>query len=189
MSRYQGKKSRQGWGLTIRTYRLIGKLTAFLQFQEFSQRNQTWELRAFTFAARLSWISLSQKLTLNLLQKMREYVRHRALLETVYSREPTSVNGAPSVPHSHLVFWTASTEQVTRSSSRNLMYWLRIKKEFFTTPFLWLTTLLGFPNITMRIHNGTEERGFDYRVKKARIYVQIHLQITSSSRRVLRIRP
>jgi hypothetical protein len=33
------------------SYRLIGKLTAFLQFQEFSQRNQTWESRAFTFAA------------------------------------------------------------------------------------------------------------------------------------------
>jgi hypothetical protein len=36
------------------SYRLTGKLTAFLQFQEFSQRNPTWELRAFTFAARLS---------------------------------------------------------------------------------------------------------------------------------------
>ncbi len=36
------------------SFRLIGKLTVFLQFQEFSQRNPTWELRAFTFAARLS---------------------------------------------------------------------------------------------------------------------------------------
>ncbi len=36
------------------SYRLIGKLTAFLQFQEFSQRNQTWDLNAFTFATRLS---------------------------------------------------------------------------------------------------------------------------------------
>jgi hypothetical protein len=36
------------------SYRLIGKLTVFLEFQEFSQRNQTWELRAFTFAAWLS---------------------------------------------------------------------------------------------------------------------------------------
>jgi hypothetical protein len=36
------------------SYRIIGKLTDFLQFQEFSQRNQTWELRVFTFAARLS---------------------------------------------------------------------------------------------------------------------------------------
>ncbi len=36
------------------SYRFIGKLTAFLQLQEFSQRNQTWELRAFTFVARLS---------------------------------------------------------------------------------------------------------------------------------------
>jgi hypothetical protein len=35
------------------SYRLIGKLTAFLQLQEFSQRNQTWELRTSTFAARL----------------------------------------------------------------------------------------------------------------------------------------
>jgi hypothetical protein len=34
------------------SYRLIGKLTAFLQFQEFSQRNQTWE-DSSTFAARL----------------------------------------------------------------------------------------------------------------------------------------
>jgi hypothetical protein len=35
------------------SYRVIGKLTVFLQFQEFSQRNPTWELRDFTFAARL----------------------------------------------------------------------------------------------------------------------------------------
>ncbi len=35
------------------SYRLIGKLTAFFQLQEFSQRNQTWELRTSTFAARL----------------------------------------------------------------------------------------------------------------------------------------
>ncbi len=42
------------------SYRLIGKLTAFLQFQEFSQRNPTWELRVFTFAAWVYWISLSQ---------------------------------------------------------------------------------------------------------------------------------
>jgi hypothetical protein len=31
---------------------LIGKLTAFLQFQEFSQRNQTWELRSFSLSPR-----------------------------------------------------------------------------------------------------------------------------------------
>jgi hypothetical protein len=42
------------------SYRLIGKLTAFLQLQEFSQRNQTWGLRTSTFAARRSQISLSQ---------------------------------------------------------------------------------------------------------------------------------
>ncbi len=36
------------------SYSLIGKLTVFLQFQEFSQRNQTWDLRVFTFAARVS---------------------------------------------------------------------------------------------------------------------------------------
>ena len=36
------------------SYRLIGKLTAFLQLQEFSQRQQTWGLRTSTFAARLS---------------------------------------------------------------------------------------------------------------------------------------
>jgi hypothetical protein len=36
------------------SYRLIGKLTAFLQFQEFSQHNQTWVLRAFSFAVWLS---------------------------------------------------------------------------------------------------------------------------------------
>jgi hypothetical protein len=35
------------------SYRLLGKLTGFLQLQEFSQRNQTWELRTSTFAARL----------------------------------------------------------------------------------------------------------------------------------------
>ncbi len=34
------------------------------------------------------------------------------------------------------------------------------------------TTLLGFPNITMRLRSGTEERGCGYRVKKVRIYVQ-----------------
>ncbi len=36
------------------SYRLIGKLTAFFQLQEFSQRHQTWELRTSTFVARLS---------------------------------------------------------------------------------------------------------------------------------------
>ncbi len=36
------------------SYRLIGKLTVFFQFQEFSQGNQTWEIRTCTFAARLS---------------------------------------------------------------------------------------------------------------------------------------
>jgi hypothetical protein len=35
------------------SYRLIGKLTAFLQLQEFSQRNLT-TVDSFTFAARLS---------------------------------------------------------------------------------------------------------------------------------------
>ena len=35
------------------SYSLIGKLTAFLQLQEFSQRNQIWE-HSSTFAARLS---------------------------------------------------------------------------------------------------------------------------------------
>jgi len=42
------------------SYSLIGKLKAFLQLQEFSQRNQTSELRTSTFAARRSLISLSQ---------------------------------------------------------------------------------------------------------------------------------
>jgi hypothetical protein len=36
--------------LDFYSYRLIGKLTAFLQFQEFSHHNQTWDLRVFTFA-------------------------------------------------------------------------------------------------------------------------------------------
>ncbi len=36
------------------SYRLIGKLTDFFQFQEFSQRNQTWEIRTSTFAVRRS---------------------------------------------------------------------------------------------------------------------------------------
>ena len=35
------------------SYRLIGKLTTFLQFQEFSQCNQIWELSS-TFTTRLS---------------------------------------------------------------------------------------------------------------------------------------
>jgi hypothetical protein len=39
------------------SYRLIGKLTAFLHLQEFSQRNQTWEFRTSTFAARLFLLS------------------------------------------------------------------------------------------------------------------------------------
>jgi hypothetical protein len=33
------------------SYNLIGKLTSFLQVQEFSQHNQTWELRTSTFAS------------------------------------------------------------------------------------------------------------------------------------------
>ena len=40
------------------SYSLIGKLTAFLQFQEFSQRNQIWE-HSSTFAARFSLRSLN----------------------------------------------------------------------------------------------------------------------------------
>jgi hypothetical protein len=50
-------------------------------------------------------------------------------------------------------------------------------------------TLLDFSNITMWFHSGAEERGCDYRVKKTRIYVQLHLKGSSSSRRVLRTRP
>jgi len=42
------------------SYSLIGKLTAFFHLQEFSQRNQTWDLRTSTFAAWRSLISLSQ---------------------------------------------------------------------------------------------------------------------------------
>jgi hypothetical protein len=38
------------------SYRLVGKLTAFLQLQGFSQRNQTWGYRTSTFAARLSLV-------------------------------------------------------------------------------------------------------------------------------------
>ena len=38
--------------LDFYSYSLIGKLTAFLQRQEFSQRNQTWE-NSSTFAAQL----------------------------------------------------------------------------------------------------------------------------------------
>jgi hypothetical protein len=41
----------------------------------------------------------------------------------------------------------------------------------------------------MRLHSGAEERGGGYRVKEARIYVQLQLQSTSSSRPVLRSRP
>jgi hypothetical protein len=36
------------------SYRIIGKLTAFLQLQEFSQRNPTWGHRTSTFVARRS---------------------------------------------------------------------------------------------------------------------------------------
>jgi hypothetical protein len=37
---------------------------------------------------------------------------------------------------------------------------LIIQKEFFTTPFLILPTLLGFPDIGIRLHRGEEERGW-----------------------------
>ncbi len=37
--------------LDFYSYRFIGKLTAFLQLQEFSKRNQTWGHRTSTFAA------------------------------------------------------------------------------------------------------------------------------------------
>jgi hypothetical protein len=40
-----------------------------------------------------------------------------------------------------------------------------------------------------RLGNGTEERGRGYRVKETRIYVQLQLQSTSSSRRELRSGP
>jgi hypothetical protein len=39
---------------------------------------------------------------------------------------------------------------------------LIIQKEFFTTPFRILPTLLGFPNIAMRLRRGAEERGCGY---------------------------
>jgi hypothetical protein len=53
------------------------------------------------------------------------------------------------------------------------------KHGFFQEPVVVLAkskpTLLGFPNIAMRLRDGTEERGCGYRVKKSRIYV--HLQL------------
>jgi hypothetical protein len=71
-----------------------------------------------------------------------------------------------------------------------LFFW---RKNPFQEPVIVLAnskpTLLGFPNIAMRLRGGAEERGCDYRVKKARIYVQLQLQDTSCSRRVLRTRP
>jgi hypothetical protein len=66
---------------------------------------------------------------------------------------------------------------------------IRIQKEFFPTPFLISPTLLGLHNIAMRLRSGAEERGCGYRVKEARIYVQMQMQSTSSSRQVLRSRP
>ncbi len=38
----------------LKTSLSLSRALRLLQLQEFSQRNQTWELRAFTFAARLS---------------------------------------------------------------------------------------------------------------------------------------
>ncbi len=52
-----------------------------------------------------------------------------------------------------------------------------------------LRHITWFSNIAMRLHSGAEERGCGYRVKEARIYVQLQLQSTSSSRPVLRSRP
>ncbi len=57
---------------------------------------------------------------------------------------------------------------ITRSTSRNLLYCPNNSKVFFTTPFLWLSKLLGFPNIGIRLLIGEEERGCGYRVKKTR---------------------
>jgi hypothetical protein len=68
---------------------------------------------------------------------------------------------------------------------------------------LWLSHYLSYPVSTvwsvahlsaivswkMRLRSGAEERGCGYRVKKARIYVQLQLQGISCSRRVLRTRP
>jgi hypothetical protein len=48
---------------------------------------------------------------------------------------------------------------------------------------------VSHPDIAMRLRSGEEERGCGYRVKDARIYMQLQLQTTSSSRPVLRIRP
>jgi hypothetical protein len=64
------------------------------------------------------------------------------------------------------------------------LYSVHVAKSFSLLP-----TLLGFPNIAMRLHSGAEERGVGYRVKEARIYVQLQLQGTSCSRPVLRSRP
>jgi hypothetical protein len=61
--------------------------------------------------------------------------------------------------------------KLTNNSQEICCAALIIQKEFFTTPFLILFTLLGFPNITMRLRCGEEEKGCGYRVKEARIHV------------------
>jgi hypothetical protein len=45
------------------------------------------------------------------------------------------------------------------------------------------------PDIAIRLRSGEEERGVGYRVKETRIYMQLKLQSTSSSRPELRTRP
>jgi hypothetical protein len=56
-----------------------------------------------------------------------------------------------------------------------------------------LYNTVSHPDIAMRLRHGEEERGCGYRVKEARIYVQLHLQLqlqsTSSSRPTVRSRP
>jgi hypothetical protein len=72
------------------SYRLIGKLTVFLQFQEFSQRNQTWELRAFTFAARLSLRTVHTTHKVKTVQMDKSTGRHCGDIElTVYLANAT----------------------------------------------------------------------------------------------------
>ncbi len=71
-----------------------------------------------------------------------------------------------------------SGKKISTEKLLNLFHGAEVSLEklcFFPEPFDVLgkpkITLLGFPNIAMRLRNGAEERGYGYRVKKVRIYV------------------
>jgi hypothetical protein len=131
------------------SYRLIGKLTAFLQVQEFSQRNQTWE-HSSTFTARF-FLSCSN------------HASHRSLLKTEGLRINLNLDGTPITSKSHTHPSHSQTSRLLTSSLSlgvpvpplSIYNKQHIRKNFWppSTPSLWLpsTPKLKLPTIRPKL--------------------------------------